>query len=149
MILNYNEFWKVKEKPFEESHSPRFFFESSEHTEALNRLRYVISDGNMLFGMLTGEIGSGKTITRRVLENYFSRREVEIVSLENSSFSFNDLIFEIIVNIQFMQIDFEIDSAELFKNRGDLYYTLTVSLIRLRISRISALRSRTFLQYCL
>ncbi|MFH1760936.1 MAG: AAA family ATPase [bacterium] len=122
----YLEFWSLKEKPFEETRSPRFFFESNEHVEALNRLCYLVKDKGMLFGMLTGEIGCGKTIISILLEKRISPKEIEMVRLENSNFAFNDLMFEIINRIKFQQITFEMDKKHLFENRNDKYYLMKI-----------------------
>ncbi len=121
----YYDFWKLKEKPFEEVRNPRFFFESSEHIEALHRLSYVIREKG-LFGLLTGEIGSGKTTTRMMLENRFSRREYEIISVDNANLGFNDIVFDIINNIKFTHIPFETDKSLLFEKRSDKYFLLTI-----------------------
>ena len=79
--MGYLEHWKFKDKPFEEVCDTRFFFESEDHREALDRMLYVVNDRNMNMGLLTGEIGSGKTITRNVLTDALPRESFEIVHL--------------------------------------------------------------------
>jgi general secretion pathway protein A len=97
--MSYLEHWKLKEKPFEEVCDTRFFFESEDHREALDRMLYVVNDRNMNMGLLTGEIGSGKTITKNVLMGSLPSHQFETVDFENSSFSFNDLVFDIVRRI--------------------------------------------------
>ena len=99
--MEYTEYWRLKEKPFEELCDTRFFFESEDHREALDRLLYVVNDRNMNMGLLTGEVGSGKTLTKNVLISSLSRHYFEVIDFENSSFGFNDLLYDIVGRITF------------------------------------------------
>jgi general secretion pathway protein A len=99
--MDYAEYWGLREKPFEERSSTRFFFESEDHREALDRLLYVVRDRNMSLGLLTGEIGSGKTTTRKVLEGTLSRHQFEVVDFENSNFSFEDILHDLLKRMAF------------------------------------------------
>jgi general secretion pathway protein A len=94
--MGYLKFWKLSEKPFEEVCDTRFFFESDDHREALDRMLYVVNDRNMNMGLLTGEVGCGKTITKSVFESSLPRHQFEVIGFENSSFSFLDILFDII-----------------------------------------------------
>ncbi len=100
--MGYVEYWNLKEKPFEELGDTRFYFESPDHREALDRMLYVVNDRNMNMGMLTGEIGSGKTITKNVFEGSLLRHDFEVVGFENSNFAFNDLLYDICGRISFL-----------------------------------------------
>lgn len=64
----YEEYWGLKEKPFENTPDPRFIYYSPKHKEALARMHYAVRErkGAALF---TGEYGSGKTLLSRVLWN--------------------------------------------------------------------------------
>jgi general secretion pathway protein A len=94
--MGYLEHWQFKDKPFEEVCDTRFFFESGDHREALDRMLYVVNDRNMNMGLLTGEIGSGKTITKNVLVDSLPRESFETVSFENSNFGYLDLVYDIV-----------------------------------------------------
>jgi general secretion pathway protein A len=94
--MGYLEHWRLKEKPFEELCDPRFFFESDDHREALDRMLYVVNDHNMHMGLLTGEVGSGKTITKTVFQGSLAKHSFEVVGFENSHFSFNDILFDVV-----------------------------------------------------
>lgn len=61
----YEAYWKLKEKPFENTPDPRFIFFTQRHDEALSRMLYAMRErkGSAL---LTGEYGSGKTLLSRV-----------------------------------------------------------------------------------
>ena len=99
--MSYLLHWKLKEKPFEELCDTRFFFESEDHREALDRMLYIVNDWNMNMGLLTGEVGSGKTITKNVLSNSLNRHKFEVISFDNSSFQFTDILYDIVNRITF------------------------------------------------
>jgi general secretion pathway protein A len=82
----------LNERPFEPTWDTRFFFEGSQHDEALSRLDFLIHEQSMLLGMLTGEVGCGKTLTRAVFTDHLSPDRFCVVTQENSSFRFNDLM---------------------------------------------------------
>ncbi|MDD5135890.1 MAG: AAA family ATPase [Candidatus Omnitrophica bacterium] len=64
----YDKYYGFKSKPFNMTPDSEFFFASSKHEEALNRLLLAISERNG-FAVITGEIGSGKTTVCRTLLN--------------------------------------------------------------------------------
>lgn len=99
--MSYDNYWKLKEKAFEEICDTHFFFESDDHREALDRMLYIVNDRNMNMGLLTGEVGSGKTLTKKVFQNSLSRNKFEIISFENSIFPFVDILFDIVNRIKF------------------------------------------------
>jgi len=62
----YNEFYRLKEDPFNITPDPRYWLVTSQHQEALNHLLYGIRQRKG-FICLTGEVGAGKTTLCRVL----------------------------------------------------------------------------------
>lgn len=62
----YLEYWGLKEKPFENTPDPHFFYPSREHREALQRLQYALEEEKGC-AMLSGEYGCGKTLLARAL----------------------------------------------------------------------------------
>ena len=88
-LLNY---WNLRERPFEATWDTRFFFQSRDHDEALNRLGFLVGEQTMNLGMLTGEVGGGKTLTRAVFAERLDRKRFAVVIQENSAFAFKDLI---------------------------------------------------------
>ena len=65
----YENYYGFKEKPFQLSPDPRFFFASSHHQRALSYLQYGLDQGEG-FIVITGPIGTGKTtIARNLLSN--------------------------------------------------------------------------------
>lgn len=97
--MSYIAHWKLNETPFEELCDTRYFFESDDHREALDRLLYIVNDRNMNMSLLTGEVGSGKTITKSVFQGSLNRNDFEVVSFENSNFSFEDILYDTVQRI--------------------------------------------------
>ena len=56
----YQDFYGLKEKPFEITVDPRYFYLSDTHREALARLVYSVQEKKG-FAVITGEAGTGKT----------------------------------------------------------------------------------------
>jgi len=75
----YEAYWKLKEKPFENTPDPRFLFSSAQHQEGLTRLLYCVRESKGA-GMLSGTFGCGKTLLARVLMRELER-EVYRVAL--------------------------------------------------------------------
>jgi len=66
--MDYMEFYKLKDQPFTNAVDNRFYYNSSQHSEALVRLKYSASTRKGL-ALLVGDIGTGKTtLARRVLD---------------------------------------------------------------------------------
>jgi type II secretory pathway predicted ATPase ExeA len=59
----YKEFYGLTEKPFSKTPDPRFLYQSRKHAEALARLQHAVEEQDLV--LLTGEIGSGKTLLSR------------------------------------------------------------------------------------
>ena len=94
--MDYASYWGLRDRPFENSRSTPYFFESRAHAEALERLLYTVRDRNMGFGLLTGEIGSGKTMIWTVLAKRLPPQEYEVVSVESGNLPFPHLLAEIL-----------------------------------------------------
>ena len=86
----------LQEQPFDNTRDTNYFFASSGHAEALSRLSFLVEDRNMGIGLLTGEIGCGKTVTRTMLHRQLAKPTHIVVSLENCLLEFDDLLLEII-----------------------------------------------------
>lgn len=64
-ISMYEEFFGLREKPFNKTPDPRFLYHSPKHAEALARLSHAVEEQDIV--LLTGEIGAGKTTLSRAL----------------------------------------------------------------------------------
>ncbi|MGE4318653.1 MAG: AAA family ATPase [Deferribacterales bacterium] len=66
--MSYIEFFEFKDHPFRITPDVAFFYSSPSHMEALESLKYF-ADSNEGFMVMTGEPGTGKTITLRKFLN--------------------------------------------------------------------------------
>jgi general secretion pathway protein A len=67
--MSYQSFFGIKEQPFTNSPDSRFYFNSSQHAEALLRLDHA-ARSNVGLALLVGDIGAGKTtLARRMLDD--------------------------------------------------------------------------------
>ena len=99
-VMDFLAHWQLRERPFEATWDPRFFYASPEHEEALSRLQYLVEETTMNLGLLSGEIGCGKTLTRAVFAARLDARRFQVVTLENSGFPFNDLLAAILRRLE-------------------------------------------------
>ncbi|WP_295883756.1 hypothetical protein [uncultured Thiohalocapsa sp.] len=81
---------------FENTRDTRFYFPSAAHREALSRLLFLAQDRNMGIGLLTGEIGAGKTLLRTLLYAQLSCADHIRVNIENSLLDFDGLLLEVL-----------------------------------------------------
>ena len=62
----YEQFYALKEKPFEITPDPRFLYMSEQHREAYAHLTYALNETKG-FTVITGEVGTGKTTLIQML----------------------------------------------------------------------------------
>jgi len=115
----YCDFYNFSEAPFNMTPNPRFFFQSARHTEALSTLKYVISQRKG-FVVVTGEIGSGKTIVCRTLLEELGE-DTEFALVTNTHLGAKDLLSTILD-------DFGVEYTSGSKAR--LLYQLNMHLIQ-------------------
>lgn len=95
----YESYWKLKEKPFENTPDPRFMYYSKKHEEALTRLLYGIKEEKGAV-MLTGEYGSGKTVLSRiVIDNLANNKNYEIAIITHPQLTPVQFIQEILYQL--------------------------------------------------
>ena len=112
----YESYWGLKEKPFENTPDPRFFYYSQQHKEAVARMLYVVREhkGAALF---TGEYGCGKTLLTRVLWSELQQENrYQSVFILNPRLSSLEFIQEIVHQLGGQ------DSSK--DNKIDLFHTL-------------------------
>ena len=73
----YLDYYGFSVKPFDKTPNPTFFFRSPIHEEALARLQYGAEERELT--VLTGEIGTGKTLLSRALLDILEDRYVPIL----------------------------------------------------------------------
>jgi general secretion pathway protein A len=75
----YLDYFQLKAEPFNIAPNPNLLYPSSRHREAIGYLRYGLN-GNGGFVMLTGEVGTGKTmVSRAVLSNLSENIQVAYI----------------------------------------------------------------------
>ena len=88
----------------------------------------------MNMGLLTGEVGSGKTITKSVFRGSLSHHNFEAIDFENSNFTFTDILYDIVKRITFRDPRISLaDEAEL-PPRGDKY--LLMNAFKEKVERL-------------
>ena len=87
----YEEFYGLKEKPFNLTPDPRFFFLSENHRGAFEHLLYGIKEREG-FILITGEVGAGKTTLCRALLNKIESPSTVSALILNPMFSGQELL---------------------------------------------------------
>ncbi|MDD4910119.1 MAG: AAA family ATPase [Candidatus Omnitrophica bacterium] len=86
----YCDFFNLKERPFNVTADPSFFFSARHHKEALAHLIYGIKERKGVI-LITGEVGTGKTTLCRALLNILDDN-TKTAFVINPSFSGNELL---------------------------------------------------------
>lgn len=74
----YEQYWGLREKPFRKTPDPRYLYLNESYEEALERLLFAVEE--MELALLTGEVGSGKTLlTRALVDRIGERYEVGMI----------------------------------------------------------------------
>lgn len=82
----YETFFKLKEKPFSLSPDPRYIYLTAQHTEALAKCEYSISQ-KMGISIIYGDIGAGKTsLARRLWEKFASNPQYNFAMLVHPNY---------------------------------------------------------------
>lgn len=89
----YCQFYNLKEKPFNITSDPAFFFLSKRHEEAISHIKYGINERKGIL-CITGEIGTGKTTLCKAILSEIDKNTKTAFVL-NPNFSASEL-FEII-----------------------------------------------------
>ena len=82
----YKNFYQLQKNPFEITPDPSFLFPTTRHNEALASLYYGVTS-HRGFVVLTGEVGTGKTLMLRSLLGLLQRRDVAFALIFNPSLS--------------------------------------------------------------
>ncbi len=90
----YCQYYGLKERPFNVTSDPAFFFLSRKHKEALSHLLYGVSQRKGII-VLTGEIGTGKTTLCRFFLNQLVKN-VKTAFILNPHFSETQLLEAIV-----------------------------------------------------
>ena len=78
----YKRFYNLQRSPFDITPDPSFLFLTKKHNEALASLYYGVT-GRKGFVVLTGEVGTGKTVLVRCLLNILNRANIAFAYVFN------------------------------------------------------------------
>ena len=87
----YEAFYKFQAKPFQLSPDPSFLFRSHGHRRAMAYLVYGVHQGEG-FIVITGEIGSGKTMLASTLALNMASQNFVLAKVVNTSLEADDLV---------------------------------------------------------
>ena len=87
----YESYYKLSNRPFQLSPDPRFFYGSTNHKRAMSYLQYGVSQGEG-FIVITGDIGTGKTMLVKTLIEELSQENVVIGQLVTTQLQEDDTL---------------------------------------------------------
>ncbi len=93
----YCNYYGLKEKPFNVTSDPDFFFTSTSHQEALTHLMYGVTERKGII-VISGEIGAGKTTLCRVFLNQAHQKNIKTAFILNPNFSTKELLEAIVAD---------------------------------------------------
>jgi general secretion pathway protein A len=91
----YKEFYGLTRNPFELSPNPFFFYPTSRHAEALATLTYGVLRRKG-FVVVTGEVGTGKTLLVRCLLDALTQNKVAFAFIYNPIISVPEFLTQVI-----------------------------------------------------
>lgn len=121
----YNDYWRLREKPFENNWDLRFYYLSNQHKEVLTRLLYAARE-NRQGALLTGDYGSGKSMVLMLLMNKLQSEgeDYAIIHVKDPMMPIEDFYREFII-----QLDGHTDETESCKSKPALFKTFNSMLI--------------------
>lgn len=99
----YQEYWKLKEKPFQNTPDPRFLYYSTQHEEALLKLVYAVKE-RLGAAVLTGVFGCGKTLLGQALLQELSEDKYKIAFITNPQMDYVELLRSIVRNLKAVEL---------------------------------------------
>lgn len=87
----YRTFYSLTRKPFEMSPDPYFYYPTTRHNEALALLKYGVQEKKG-FVVVSGEVGTGKTLLVRCLLDTLSHRKIAFAFVYNAVPSVSDFL---------------------------------------------------------
>ena len=116
----YEEYWGLREKPFENTPNPRFYYRSPEHEETFARMLYAIRERKGA-AVISGEYGSGKTLLGRSLMQELDDDRYEVAFLFNPKLSPLQFLKELVHQLGGNGKDN--DKVRLMRNLNEILYT--------------------------
>ncbi len=125
----YKSFYNLQRNPFEITPDPSFLFPTTRHNEALASLYYGVT-AHRGFVVLTGEVGTGKTLILRSLLGLLQRRNVAFALIFNPTLS--PLEF-----MRYIALDFGLPVAG--KAKDEMIHVLNAFLLQRHQKRLTTI----------
>lgn len=93
--IPYLEYFGLNEKPFGMTPDPAFYYESKYHKEALDSLRFFLSQKEG-FALICGDVGSGKTTLSRIFLDSLDRKSYNSALILNPIMDEMEFIREVL-----------------------------------------------------
>lgn len=90
--------WGLSRAPFEGTADPDFYFPSDGHAEALARLEYLAREPGTQLGLLTGEIGCGKSLVRALFASRSAPYRL-VAQLTSSHYPWSELLRDLLAQL--------------------------------------------------
>jgi general secretion pathway protein A len=124
----YKAFYNLKRNPFDITPDPSFLFPTKRHNEALAALYYGVR-WRKGFVVLTGQVGTGKTLLLRCLLQLLKQsKDVAYAYLFNSRLSPTDFL-------QYVVSDFGLPASG--KNKGELLFDLSNFVVSRGLNKLT------------
>lgn len=95
----YRTFYKLSRNPFDISPDPYFFYPTPSHNEALVSLTYGVQRRKG-FVVVTGEVGTGKTLLVRCLLDVLNRNQIVFAFVYNPRLSILDFLAHVLTDLR-------------------------------------------------
>jgi MSHA biogenesis protein MshM len=93
----YYEYWGLNRAPFDNVPDPSMYVESHSSVEtAVAETLFAIEEGNECMAVIVGDVGSGKTLSLRLILDALDQGKYRIALVTNPDMSFVELLKEII-----------------------------------------------------
>lgn len=95
--IMYYQYWGMNKPPFDNVPDPSMYVESHSSVEtAVAETVFAIEEGNECIAVIVGDVGSGKTLSLRLILDSIDQNKYRIALVTNPDMSFVELLREII-----------------------------------------------------
>ncbi len=110
----YIDYFNLKEPPFKITPTTSYFYGGGKRGEILHALLYAINSGEGIM-LLTGEVGSGKTMILRTLVDQLSEK-TDIIYIANPSLSGSEILYNICEELGLQSEEKKPDTVRILQN---------------------------------